>query len=383
MKGKKGKVKKSKPKGAGTQFESGKASPTDSDINRCNEAFWRRNCKEEASFIFENNKLMGFSWENDKAFLVSKLIELEEKDREKMQEEQGMKLGKRSQGKDVEDKNFGWVNSGSRGASGGLITMWRSSLFTLNDQWSTQGALAVKGLWIEEKVSFCLINIYASNITQDQQKVWDDTQQWLCNQSEKFSRICGDFNTILDLSERKGTGKYFDAKRSRQFRRFISNPDLVDLPLLRRKFTWYKDNDGCCSRIDRFLLSSAWCKRWPNVKQTSLKRTFSDHAPILLEVTEKENWGTVPFKIVNWWLDQEEFCNLVERVWKDTSVDGWGGFFLKEKLKRLKTEIKAWKAKNRIVFSKEIEEREQQLDVLDDKLETGEWDEVDRNNRRT
>ncbi|KAL8490948.1 hypothetical protein ACS0TY_022816 [Phlomoides rotata] len=178
-------------------------------------------------------------------------------------------------------------------------------------------------------------------------------------------------------------GRYNDNKRRRQFRRFISESDLEDLPLLRRKFTWYKDNDRSCSRINRFLLSTAWCNRWPNVKQIGLKRTIYDHAHIMLEVTEKENWGTIPFKIVNWWLDQEDFCKLVERIWNDTSVEGWGGYVLKEKLKRLKIDIKAWKAKNGTIFSLEIEEIEKQLSGLDDKLEAEEWDEADRNKRRS
>ncbi|KAL8512786.1 hypothetical protein ACS0TY_019064 [Phlomoides rotata] len=135
----------------------GRASPSDSDINRCNEAFWRRNCVEEASFIFENNMMMGFSIEKDMDFLVPKLIELEERDREKMKAEQDKNPRQRAQGnedgylvcfqetkRDIintsfcdslwPDKDFGWAYSGSSRASGGLITFWRSSAFTLLDQ---------------------------------------------------------------------------------------------------------------------------------------------------------------------------------------------------------------------------------------------------------
>ncbi|KAL8556280.1 hypothetical protein ACS0TY_003917 [Phlomoides rotata] len=125
-----------------------------------------------------------------------------------------------------------------------------------------------------------------------------------------------------DPTERKRVGRYNDDRRRRQFNRFIYESGLVDLPLLRRKFTCYKDNGKSYSRIDRFLLSSHWCSRWPNAKQSGLKRTFSDHAPILLDVTEKENWGPVPFKVVNWWMDKDEFRVLVEQVWKETQVDG-------------------------------------------------------------
>ncbi|KAL8543706.1 hypothetical protein ACS0TY_004319 [Phlomoides rotata] len=114
----------------------------------------------------------------------------------------------------------------------------------------------------------------------------------------------------------------------------------------RRKFTWYKDNGTCCSRIDRFLVSNNLCSMWPNLKQSGLKRTFSDHAPILLEASNKVDWGPIPFKIVNWWIDQKDFRILVDNTWKNSKVVGWGGYILIEKLKSVKFAIKNWKKVN-------------------------------------
>ncbi|KAL8533495.1 hypothetical protein ACS0TY_009773 [Phlomoides rotata] len=51
------------------------------------------------------------------------------------------------------NKDFGWVYSGSCGASGGLITIWKNSKFNLQDQWSTKGALAINGVWLEDKTT--------------------------------------------------------------------------------------------------------------------------------------------------------------------------------------------------------------------------------------
>ncbi|KAL8515484.1 hypothetical protein ACS0TY_014242 [Phlomoides rotata] len=42
------------------------------------------------------------------------------------------------------DKDFGWVYSGSNGASGGLITLWKKSAFSLDKLWGVSGALAIK-----------------------------------------------------------------------------------------------------------------------------------------------------------------------------------------------------------------------------------------------
>ncbi|KAL8537651.1 hypothetical protein ACS0TY_012686 [Phlomoides rotata] len=99
----------------------------------------------------------------------------------------------------------------------------------------------------------------------------------------------------------------------------------MDLPLLKRKFTWHKDNGECCSRIDRFLLSSSWCNRWPNAKQFGLKR--------------KLRWKV-------WGLCLERNIEDVERG--DKVVEGNNG----------------------TNFSKEIEEAEQKLEKLDENAES-------------
>ncbi|KAL8511698.1 hypothetical protein ACS0TY_018212 [Phlomoides rotata] len=272
------KGKKGKPKSNDSSElrETGRVTPTVSDINKCNEAFWRRNCVEEAKLVFENSNLMGFSIEKDREILLPDLIAMEERDRGRMQAE-----------------------SGSKGASGGLITLWRNSVFALENQWGTSGVLAIKGTWQGNIKNFILINIYAPCGSMDQQRLWEDIQDWFAGQQDDLRCIFGDFNTVTNQSERKGGSRPTSDKKSSNFCKFIANLELVDLPLLRRKYTWYKDNGTCCSRIDRFFISQHWCSVWPNLNQFGLKGTFSDHAPILIESSDKENWGPILFKIVN------------------------------------------------------------------------------------
>ncbi|KAL8512924.1 hypothetical protein ACS0TY_019184 [Phlomoides rotata] len=280
------------------------------------------------------------------------------------------------------DKEFEWSYYGSKGASGGLLTIWRKLSFSLISQWGSDGALALKGKWIAEDVYINLVNIYAPIDVKEQYKLWEEVLGWIQPQISDLWCICGDFNATLHQSERKGRSRFFNSRRCSQFRKLIEEAELVDLPLLRRKYTWYKDNGESCSRIDRFLLSSSCHNRWNQSKQYGLKRTFSDHAPILLDISQKENWGPIPFKMINWWIDIESFRNLVSNFWRNTSVEGWGGFVLKEKMKMLKLEIKNWKRGYGTNFSKEIEEAEMKLANLDSKLEQEEWSAEDKEIRR-
>ncbi|KAL8493586.1 hypothetical protein ACS0TY_024678 [Phlomoides rotata] len=281
------------------------------------------------------------------------------------------------------DKDFGWSYSGSSGSVGGLIIIWKKPLFKLEQQWITLGALAVRGRWGEdEDLIINVANVYAPCDTNEQQALWNEIKNWVRDRQEELWCICGDFNSVVHQSKIKGLGKWFNNNKSRNFAQFIAETELCDLPLLKRKFTLYKDNGSSCSRLDRFLLSTGWCNRWKDVKQISLKRSISDHAPILLENVQNMKRGPIPFRFVNWWIEHPKFRKLVTKVWKGAEVEGWGGHICKEKLKKLKGEIKRWKLENGAGFSKEIVEIEKSLSRLDAKLETSVWSEEDRDSRR-
>ncbi|GKV01533.1 hypothetical protein SLEP1_g14082 [Rubroshorea leprosula] len=126
-----------------------------------------------------------------------------------------------------------------------------------------------------------------------------------------------------------------------EFDEFINECGLVDLPLIRRKFTWYQSNGASMSRLDRFLLSKEWCLNWENVKQWGLNHSLSDHCPIVLK-NQITDWGPKPFRFFDAWLELPQFKGIVDDIWKSTVVNGWNGYRLKEKLKETKKVLKEW-----------------------------------------
>ena len=78
----------------------------------------------------------------------------------------------------------------------------------------------------------------------------------------------GDFNEILKLEERKGCNSVLGSNDD--FRAWINDMGLIDLPLVGRKYTWFKGNS--CSWIDKVLI-----KLW------DLQRGMSNHYSLLLE----------------------------------------------------------------------------------------------------
>ncbi|KAL8470035.1 hypothetical protein ACS0TY_032777 [Phlomoides rotata] len=96
------------------------------------------------------------------------------------------------------DKDFGWVYSGSMGASGGLTTMWKKSAFSMDNQWGVHGVLAIKGTWMADMKIINLINVYAPCGKKDQHRLWVDIQVWISGHQDELWCVCGDFNTVTN-----------------------------------------------------------------------------------------------------------------------------------------------------------------------------------------
>ncbi|KAG8473214.1 hypothetical protein CXB51_035176 [Gossypium anomalum] len=142
--------------------------------------------------------------------------------------------------------------------------------------------LIIEEKWVKEDLEAVLINIYAPNITAEKSILWGKlselrskfTSQWI---------VGGDFNVVRCRSERSYC--WGSEKGTREFENFIFDCNLIDLPLVRKKFTWYRPENKK-SRLDRFLLDEFWLLKMKDLQQLGLKRLVSVHIPILLADAE-------------------------------------------------------------------------------------------------
>lgn len=70
--------------------------------------------------------------------------------------------------------------------------------------------------------------------------------------------IMGDFNQIVDITERKG--KIRDNSGMRLFREWISDRLLIDVPWQGRKYAWRRGNT--IGKIDTCLSVSSWFQKF-------------------------------------------------------------------------------------------------------------------------
>ncbi|MCH86377.1 putative transposon TX1 protein, partial [Trifolium medium] len=154
--------------------------------------------------------------------------------------------------------------------------------------------------------------------------------------------VVGDFNVVREPGERRGVNVESSLNAEmRDFGVFLNDLELVDLPLLGRRFTWYHANGRAMSRIDRILVSSEWLEVWGNCSLWVGPRDVSDHCPLTLKNANNDR-GPKPFRFNNNWLVHKNFEKVVEECWLGMEVSGWMGFVLSVKLRGLKTRLKEW-----------------------------------------
>ncbi|XP_024628654.1 DNA-(apurinic or apyrimidinic site) endonuclease-like [Medicago truncatula] len=180
--------------------------------------------------------------------------------------------------------------SPSVGASGGLVTIWDTAEVEVWTSCRGDNFLLIHGRFIKSNEEFYLFNVYAPCDRFAKQALWTSLSSRLLSLGSLNVCLCGDFNSVRSADERRSVRGTQTLDDFSHFNEFIDECVLIDLPLCGRKFTWFKGDGRSMSRLDRFLLSEAWCLLWPNCIQVGHLRGLSDHCPIVLSVDE-ENWG--------------------------------------------------------------------------------------------
>ncbi|KAL8534281.1 hypothetical protein ACS0TY_010331 [Phlomoides rotata] len=139
-------------------------------------------------------------------------------------------------------------------------------------------AVILNGYWGSERTECCIVREWTCGID--------------CNISFLPIRtpvcLAGDFNSIRRVSKRAGRKAESCRRDIEAFDSFVRDSGLIDLPLHGCFYAWYRPDDSCKSRLNRFLINNNWISKWHNLSQFGLQRSLSDHCPILLEIKVKD-----------------------------------------------------------------------------------------------
>jgi hypothetical protein len=125
--------------------------------------------------------------------------------------------------------------------------------------------------------------------------------------------ILGDFNLISSTVDKSNSN--VNLRLMGQFRDVIQDLELIDYPLIGRKFTWSNERENSThTRIDRVLVSKEWDLAFPQFQITPAFSNVSDHCPMLLSKMDRKHYPG--FRCEAHWLLQEEFLPVVTEAWE-------------------------------------------------------------------
>ncbi|KAH1246485.1 hypothetical protein GmHk_06G016557 [Glycine max] len=263
------------------------------------------------------------------------------------------------------DSSVTWEYVPSTNAAGGLLCIWNNESFSVDRRAVGRGFIMLEGVWVKENKKVFIINVYAPCDLQGKRDQWFELLQLKSSYQDGLWCVLGDFNSIRHQQERLSSSQTVtNSSNMAEFNSWISDMNLEEVRSIGRKFTWYRPNGCAMSKLDRFLLSNNWLSLWPDTTQFVLERDYSDHCPILLR-SKTIDWGPKPFRIMDWWLKDKDFQNLVALKWGNYHPHGWGGYALKTKLKFLKDCIRQWSLSHGDINAKKVQSLKKELNALE------------------
>ena len=133
-----------------------------------------------------------------------------------------------------------FIESPSRGASGGILTVWRSDVFKGTLVEVKPFGMIISFNSVHNNDQWFLVNVYGPC----QGVLRDEFVNWLYNlqvEPEQKWLLLGDFNFIRSMDNRNLPGG--DVNDIFIFNEIIGHLGLLELPLKGRRFTWSNMQD--------------------------------------------------------------------------------------------------------------------------------------------
>ncbi|KAK9069383.1 hypothetical protein SSX86_011286 [Deinandra increscens subsp. villosa] len=234
-----------------------------------------------------------------------------------------------------------WVDS--TGRSGGLISSWDSSIFSLQSVFKHRNVLVVSGWLIKEQVQINIANVYAPQDLRIKRGLWELLVN-LRNELQGWWVLAGDFNEVRRPEERLNSE--FNVRSTAIFNEFIRRAGVEEYSMGGHKFTCYAGGGKKFSKLDHVLVCENFMNKWPDATLIAMPRFLSDHSPVLLR-TSVEDFGPVPFRFFSGWLAYPELENIVIEAANQVEEEVSSDYRLALKLKSVKGAIKAWQLRKR------------------------------------
>eukprot|EP00253_Pinus_taeda_P035660 PITA_35660 len=233
-------------------------------------------------------------------------------------------------------KNFSGASSNSRGAFGGITTMWNNQYWDCKSTIFNQNWLRTNLNSKEENCDLIIYNVYIPNHYREKEQCWKELKENIDNEQNPNIILAGDFNLILHTNEKRGGNFIHDPFRS-QLEGIMSEHELVDIIPKNKKYTWNNRRIGpgnIMEPLDRVLVNISLLSSFAAGHTKILSATASDHFPTLLTMDSHSQLGPIPFRYNPLWRNNASTEAIIEATWKQ-HVEGSPSHIWETKIRSL------------------------------------------------
>lgn len=226
------------------------------------------------------------------------------------------------------------------GLSGGVSLSWKDSV-SVDILFSSPNIIDTH--LERDKRSMFVSFIYGALQAQDRATFWRQLSKIGAGRDEEAWLIVGDFNDLLDNSEKVGGPLCWEGSFL-AFRSFVSQHGLWDLQHSGDSLSWRgtRYNYFIQSRLDRAMGNCKWSESFPTGCCEYLRFEGSDHRPILVHLQATKSRKRNLFRFDRKLVHKPEIRKLVDEQWQNPGNDS-----VLTKLCRVRRKIMEWtKAQN-------------------------------------
>lgn len=190
------------------------------------------------------------------------------------------------------------VTVDATGALGGLAITWNTQQVSLTNFYALHHFIHAMFHLIGTNMQGHLTNVYFPQESTQKLKLLETLEIINATRTHPLQLTGGDFNMITRLEEKLG-GRGKLEKESNEFKVYIQQNRLIDLPFDNDIFTWNNKRYGSqqiASRLDSFLISDNFIHLGGDICASILHVAGSDHWPISLQWKNPGNINIKPFK---------------------------------------------------------------------------------------
>ncbi|KAL0327022.1 UNVERIFIED_CONTAM: hypothetical protein Sangu_1780200 [Sesamum angustifolium] len=205
--------------------------------------------------------------------------------------------------------------------------------------------------------------LYGEPDTGQREITWKSCR--LHDQSRRAWLCAGDFNEILDQSEKLG-GLARPMWQIRKFREALEQCELVDLGFAGTPFTWcnrHSEPNTVYERLDRACANLGWSQLFPDTSIEHVPVNCSDHVALVIRLMDKPQYAERsirPWRFEAAWLQSEQFEGVVEEGW-GSCMGQRGVLGVAEQIERCKASLKKWRLTTRRTSKHRVQYLENKL----------------------